>query len=130
MRKIIVVCLFLGLISCKSQEKKDTSFIDVSVEDFQRLISKEGVQLVDVRTPQEFNAGHIKNAKLIDFYNSSFDEQSAKILDKNKPVYLYCRSGGRSANAAKKYKEAGFTEVYNLLGGMNAWSAKNLKIEK
>ena len=130
MKKIIVICLFFGLASCNSQEKKDTSFIDVNVEEFQQLISKKGAQLVDVRTPAEFNAGHIKDAKLINFFDSDFNEKSIKVLDKNKPVFLYCRSGGRSAKAAKKYKDAGFTKVYNLLGGFNAWSAKNLKIEK
>lgn len=130
MKKVIVVCLLLGMISCNSQDKKEVSFIDVNVAEFQQLISKEGIQLVDVRTPEEYNAGHIKNAKLINFFDSDFKEQSTTILDKNKPVYLYCRSGGRSAKSAKIYKEAGFTKVYNLLGGFNAWSAKNLEIEK
>lgn len=130
MKKVIVVCLLLGMISCNSQDKKEVSFIDVNVAEFQQLISKEGIQLVDVRTPEEYNAGHIKNAKSINFFDSDFKEQSTTILDKNKPVYLYCRSGGRSAKSAKIYKEAGFTKVYNLLGGFNAWSAKNLEIEK
>ena len=130
MKKIVVLFLVLGLSSCKSQEKKEDSFMDVNVEEFQKLISKEGVQLVDVRTPDEFNAGHIKKATLINFYDTNFEEQSIQKLDKNKPVYLYCRSGGRSAKAAKKYKDAGFVKVYNLLGGFNAWSAKNLEIEK
>jgi len=130
MKKIIFACLFLGLISCTSQEKKSTSFIDVNVKEFQQLISKDGIQLIDVRTPDEFKAGHIKNAKLINFYDSNFKEQSIKILDKNKPVFLYCRSGGRSAKSAKIYKEAGFTKVYNLLGGFNAWSSSKKEIEK
>jgi rhodanese-related sulfurtransferase len=130
MKKVIVVCLLLGMISCNSQEKKQTSFIDVNVAEFQQLISKEEVQLVDVRTPEEFKAGHIKDAKLINFFDADFKEQSTTLLDKNKPVYLYCRSGARSVKSAKIYKEAGFTKVYNLLGGFNAWSAKNLEIEK
>lgn len=130
MKKVIVVCLLLGMISCNSQEKKQTSFIDVNVAEFQQLISKGKVQLVDVRTPEEFKAGHIKNAKLINFFDSDFKEQSTTLLDKNKPVYLYCRSGSRSVKSAKIYKEAGFTKVYNLLGGFNAWSANNLEIEK
>tara|TARA_R110002124_G_scaffold77276_7_gene206996 strand:+ start:3765 stop:4157 length:393 start_codon:yes stop_codon:yes gene_type:complete len=130
MKKVILISLFLVLISCNSQEKKEVAIVNVNVEQFQQLISKKGTQLIDVRTPDEFNAGHIKNATLINFFDADFKEKSLKVLDKNKPVYVYCRSGGRSAKAAKKYKEAGFTKVYNLLGGFNAWSAKKLDIEK
>lgn len=130
MRKLVVVYLFLGLISCNSQEKKETSFVDINVEEFYKGIQKEGTQLVDVRTLNEYNKGHIKDAVLIDFFENNFKEISTKKLDKKKPVYLYCRSGGRSARAAKIYKDAGFTKVYNLLGGINAWYAKGLKIEK
>lgn len=130
MKNLVVIYLLLGLISCNSQEKKETSFVDINVEEFYKGIQKEGIQLVDVRTPDEYDKGHIKNAILIDFFENNFKEISTKKLDKKKPVYLYCRSGGRSARAAKMYKEAGFTKVYNLLGGFNAWSAKGLKIEK
>jgi len=130
MKKVIVVCLLLGMISCNSQEKQQTSFIDVNVAEFQQLISKEKVQLVDVRTPEEFKAGHIKNAILINYMSADFKDKAFKGLDKSKPVLVYCASGGRSAKSAKIYKEAGFTKVYNLLGGFNAWSAKNLEIEK
>ena len=66
MKKIIVVCLFLGFLSCKSQEKKEAIVVDVNVEEFQQLISKKGVQLIDVRTLAEFKEGYIKNAILID----------------------------------------------------------------
>ena len=51
------------------------------------------------------------------------------VLDKEKPVYLYCRSGKRSASAAEKLKEAGFTEVYNLKGGILAWKEKQYETE-
>jgi rhodanese-related sulfurtransferase len=130
MRKLVVIYLFLGLVSCNSQEKKEASFVNINVEEFHKGIQKEGVQLVDVRTPNEYSKGYIKNAILIDFFENNFKDISTKKLDKSKPVYLYCRSGGRSARAAKMYKDAGFTKVYNLLGGINAWSAKGLKIEK
>lgn len=130
MKKLAVLFLFIGLISCKSQEKKETSFVDVKVEEFKKGIQQEGVQLVDVRTPKEFKAGHIKDAVLINFYDDNFNQISEQKLDKNLPVYLYCRSGGRSAKAAKMYKDAGFKKVYNLLGGFNAWSASAQKIEQ
>ena len=130
MKKLAVLFLFVGLVSCNSQEKKETSFVDVKVEEFKKGIQQEGVQLVDVRTPKEFKAGHIKDAVLINFYDDNFNQISEQKLDKNQPVYLYCRSGGRSAKAAKMYKDAGFKKVYNLLGGFNAWSASGQKIEK
>ena len=133
MKKSIIICLFLGLISCNNQQKKvvdkeqttiESKIVieDVSVEQFQKLIAEEGTQLVDVRTPKEFEEGHIDNALLINFLDEDFNEQSLQTLDKNKPVYLYCRSGVRSAKAAAAYQEAGFTKVYNLLGGYSAWS--------
>ena len=130
MKKIIVICLFLGFISCNSQEKKETSFVNVSVEEFQKLISTKGAQLVDVRTSRAYKKGHIKNALLIDYMSSDFKTKAFKGIDKSKPVLLYCTSGVLSARSAKMYKKAGFEKVYNLLGGFNAWSAKKLKIEK
>ena len=129
MKKIAVLFFIIGLASCNSQEKKETSFINVNVEEFQKEIQGENIQLVDVRTPKEYKKGHIENAVLINFFDKDFKVISTNKLDKNQPVYVYCRSGGRSAKAAEMYKAAGFKKVYNLLGGFNAWSAKGLKIE-
>lgn len=129
MKKFILV-FFLGLISCNSQEKKEMAFVNVNVEEFQKLITTKGAQLIDVRTLGEYKRGHLKNALLIDYMSSDFKTKAFKGIDKSKPVLLYCASGGRSARSAKMYKEAGFKKVYNLVGGFRAWSAKNLKIEK
>jgi rhodanese-related sulfurtransferase len=67
--------------------------------------------------------GHIKGASQIDFYRSDFQEELAK-LDPEVPVYVYCRSGNRSGQAAQMMKRMGFTTVYNLQGGMGAWARK------
>jgi rhodanese-related sulfurtransferase len=130
MKKVVLVCLFLGLIACNSQEKKSTSFEDVSVEQFQQLIGKNGAQLIDVRTAEEYENGHLKNALLIDYLAADFKTKAFDGLDKTKPVLVYCASGGRSAKSAKIYKDAGFEKVYNLVGGFKAWSSNNLEIEK
>ena len=130
MKKIILIGLLISFVSCNSQDKKTTIILDIEVAEFQQLISKKNVQLVDVRTPGEFKNGHIKNAKLINFFDKDFKTEILKKIDKNKPIYVYCKSGGRSAKAAKMYKEAGFKKVFNLLGGFNAWSASGLEIEK
>lgn len=130
MKKAILICLFLGFLSCKGQEKKAATFIDVNVEEFQKMIEKNGAQLIDVRTPAEYENGHLKDALLINYMASDFKAKAFKNLDKTKPVLVYCASGGRSAKSAKLYKEAGFTKVYNLLGGFRAWKSKDLEIEK
>ena len=65
----------------------------------------------------------------IDFYNPDFQELLQK-LEKNKPVYVYCRSGRRSGIAMNMMKEMGFVAVYNLDGGIKSWQAQGLPIEK
>lgn len=76
--------------------------------------------LLDVRTPGEFQGGYIPRALNIDWNGSDFD-QRIKNLDKNQSVYVYCLSGGRSADAADFLRKEGFRQVYELKGGINAW---------
>ena len=95
---------------------------DVNVNVFSELVVQEGGQILDVRTPEEWEEGTIKGATKMDFFDNDFDHQLEK-LDKTKPVYVYCKSGGRSGKAAKKMEKMGFTTVYNLLGGIGAWNA-------
>ncbi len=82
-----------------------------------RLKLKKKVQLIDVRTPNEYKSGHIKGARNIDFYSREFNVKFNK-LNKEKAVYLYCRSGSRSRHSAKKLTAMGFTEIYDLKGGI------------
>ena len=87
------------------------------------------IVLVDVRTPEEYAQGHIKHARNINYFDTDFMDQIMK-LDKNTEIYLYCKSGKRSNNAANKLKDAGFIQVYDLKGGIIAWSNKGLDISK
>lgn len=100
--------------------------IIISVDDFHER--PEGVQLVDVRTPSEWNNGIIEGALLYDISSPDFEEKIAS-LDKNRPVYIYCAVGGRSGNASRQMKKSGFT-VYDLKGGMGAWSSKGMPTVK
>lgn len=84
------------------------------------LESHDNAQLVDVRTPGEFTGGAIDGAVNID-YNSATFEQDIQTLDKNEPVLIYCRSGGRSAKALKVFESNGFTNVLELEGGFMNW---------
>jgi len=117
--------MFLVLLNCKNTEHDDSRI--VTSEEMESILEMEGVQLIDVRTPEEFSEGYIANAQNIDFYSDTFDADILK-LDKTKPVVLYCRSGGRSAKCSKKLIEAGFTKVYDLEGGITQWEHKGFKI--
>ncbi len=84
------------------------------------------VQIIDVRTPEEFQSGYIEGAINLNIQDDRFSEQILQ-LDKSKPVMVYCAKGGRSARAAAQLKEAGFQEVYDLPGGMEAWLSAGKK---
>jgi rhodanese-related sulfurtransferase len=83
--------------------------------------SKKGI-LVDIRTPEEVAQGMIPGAKHIDFYSADFMTKIAA-LGKDKPIYMYCRSGGRSGQAISKLKAGGFTKVYHVQVGFQAWTS-------
>jgi len=94
-----------------------------------QLIESEGAEgtLLDARTPQEVREGHIEGAINLNFYDSDFREQ-LESLDESKPVYVYCRSGGRSGRAAKMLRAAGFPKVYDLEGGILAWKEADMPL--
>ena len=126
------VLLFISLIalSCNSQQKaKQEEKLDgISVISPQDFLEKSTNQLiVDVRTPKEFNEGHIENAVLIDFFEDNFLDQFAN-YSKEEPIYIYCRSGGRSGKASKKLSKLGFKNVYDLQGGYLNWTKEMSKV--
>jgi rhodanese-related sulfurtransferase len=88
--------------------------------------SNASLQLVDVRTAEEYGVSHLKDAQNICVTEDDFKEK-VKDLDREKPVYVYCRSGGRSARAAEILAEMGFTEIYDLDGGITAWKENGLE---
>lgn len=86
---------------------------------------KPGVTLLDVRTPGEVAEGHLPGATVIDISDPAFATKAAA-LPKDKPVYVYCRSGARSARAAGQLATMGFPAVYNLSGGIMGWTRAGL----
>ena len=80
-----------------------------------------GLVVLDIRTPEEFNAGALPDAVNVDFYEADFRDQLAD-LDKDVPYVMYCNSGNRSATAADMMEQLGFTEVYEIDGGIQAWA--------
>lgn len=106
----------LGLGSCASSG----NIKSVNVDEFETAIRGANVQLVDVRTAGEYGQGHIGHAINIDVQSSDFQKEATALLSKEKPTYVYCRSGHRSMMAAEQLEKAGF-KVVNLSGGIMGW---------
>ena len=106
----------------------DNTLIErVQLDEFLSLSeSKENV-ILDIRTKEEYLGGHLANSKNIDYYASDFKEELNK-LDKQQTYLIYCRSGNRSSTALQIMKGLGFSKVYELEGGLNAWTTDNLPI--
>jgi rhodanese-related sulfurtransferase len=89
---VTISCLSI-FASCNSQAQQT----NLSVAEFEKGIAQNNIQVLDVRTPGEYQSGHLKNALLADWNNDAEFQQRVKALDKSKPVYTYCLSGGRSS---------------------------------
>lgn len=105
----------LLLAACGSSSAKK-----VSPKEFSEVVMQSGVIVLDVRTPAEFAEGHLANAININFESGNFEEEISK-LDKSKTYAVYCRSGNRSGQATAKMSKAGFTNIYDLDGGIIDW---------
>ncbi|WP_299683042.1 rhodanese-like domain-containing protein [uncultured Dokdonia sp.] len=127
MRFLVSICLLMVIVACK--EKAITPRVEViSVQEMKEVLRAESVQLIDVRTRNEYASNHIKNAKNIVYQGEDWEEQIAT-LDKEKPVYVYCQKGGRSAKCASLLEEAGFQKVYDLEGGISQWIAQGNQVD-
>ncbi len=116
---LLAATLFIGLFSAFAQSDR------LQPQAFQQMIGKNGAQLIDVRTPEEFAKGHIEGARNIDWLGSDFMAQAAK-LDKTKPVLLYCAAGGRSEEALEAMKMAGYSKAMDMSSGFNGWKKAGL----
>ncbi|MFZ4413941.1 MAG: thioredoxin [Bacteroidales bacterium] len=117
---------FLGLLSMFLFIGINSFAQNLNPSDFQKKMNElPKAPIVDVRTPNEFNQSHIKNAMNVNVNDNNFSNLINK-LDKNKPVFVYCLSGSRSAYAAKLMQSQGFKVIYDLSGGMMKWRAAAL----
>ena len=131
MKKILFLSvLALGVFSsCSDDSGNKNTEVDVvegaiaknvDVVEFSKLVESGEGQIIDVRTPGEVAEGYIKGAKNIDIYDPNFKTMVSQ-LNKEIPVYVYCKSGGRSGQAMEEMKGMGFKTIYNLDGGFGAW---------
>ena len=126
MRKLFLI-IFAAILfnSCSNGQTQGTK-TNLSATEFSDKIKElPTATIIDVRTPDEFSKGHLANANNYDWNGNEFDKQIAP-LDKSKPVFVYCLSGGRSSSAASKMRSDGFKEVYELSGGIMKWRGANL----
>lgn len=121
-KTLLSLLILCTIISCQSQNSASINTVEVAA--FAKEIkTTDKPQLLDVRTPEEFAEGHIKNAQNINWLGDQFIQDAEK-LDKDKAVYVYCRSGKRSLKASEKLAELGFKKIYNLDGGYLKWSTE------
>jgi len=114
-----------GCFLCKAQVNSS-----LTATEFEHGITgKDSIQLLDVRTAGEYAGGHLQGALLADWKDKNEFSRRISFIDKNKPVYIYCLSGGRSEAAAATMRAAGYKAVYELKGGINAWKAENKSVE-
>jgi thioredoxin len=124
LKKITVAIAVLILTSCNGQTQKNISLID-PVSFSKEIQSTSEAQILDVRTPEEFATDHIQNAQNVNWLSAEFVTNTSK-YNKSKPVFVYCKSGGRSHKAAEKLAELGFTQIIELEGGILKWEAAGL----
>ena len=127
MKKIRYILGLVFLISaCAGNQKSYTS---LSNDQFLELLEDSSIQLLDVRSQEEFDDSHIKQAMLIDLGDSLFAEKAVDVLDKERPVAVYCRTGRRSKKASAMLIEQGF-KVYELDGAISSWMENDFPTQK
>ena len=122
----IISAVFILMSSCAIGQNQN----DISIEELKNKIASQKYILVDVRTSEEYNNGHLKGSINIDYFSDNFSEEISS-LGLESPILVYCRSGNRSGKAMNIMYDLGFKEVKNLIGGYKSWiSGENLIIKE
>ena len=125
MKQLIITAIFLLIAFLPFAQTAKVN--QVNPAQFEQLIKKPGGVLLDVRTQNEFNNGHIANAGQLNYYALDFRKRLL-MLPKNEPIYIYCNTGWRSEKAAQILAENGYKNVYNLEHGIMDWELQNLPV--
>jgi thioredoxin 1 len=130
MKKISITLIIAFIVSSVLLAQTKTNAYKFEAKVFaEKIKTLPNAPLIDIRTPNEFNDGHIEKAINYDWYAATFEKQILS-LDKSKPVFIYCHSGGRSAAAVTKMKSLGFTDIYELSGGISNWINAGMPLTK
>ena len=126
MKNVYFLFLFFSSLFCQAQS---TTITKMKPDEFEKAIAGNNMQVLDVRTAAEFNAGHIKSSLQADWTNQQQFLDRIQYVDKDKPVYIYCLVGGRSTAAAEWMRNNGFNNIVELAGGINAWKGAAKPLE-
>ena len=123
MRKLFIAISTMLFAACAPK------YPTVTPDEFEQAISESDVQLVDVRTPEEYEQGHIVGAMNIDWKSDAFAHEATSMLDKSKTIAIYCRVGHRSHEAGNKLYKMGYTRIVELQGGLEAWKSAGKTVQ-
>ena len=125
-----LINMILGAVLAGISAGAEVAATDKPIEVEQAAVMIDaGVQLLDVRTKDEWDEGHLKGAKMVTLSDEGFADKAKVVLDSKKPVVVYCRSGNRSAKAAKQLRDTGFT-VHDMASGITAWQKAGKPVVK
>ena len=128
---VFIICLGFVLPSLRAQDSEGIT--TVSAKQAADLIDKHSEDkdfaILDIRTPGEFQAGHLPDAILVDFYSQTFSDQLNR-LDKEKSYLVYCRTGNRSTNSLGLFKKLKFDKIYHMSTGISGWKSQDLPVVK
>ena len=114
----------------KGEKKAPQGFFDIESPQAASILGRfANFVILDIRTPKEFEAGHLKRAKNIDYFADDFARKIDK-LDRNQAYLVHCASGGRSGRSMTVFKEKGFTTIYHLADGYKGWVAAKQPVVK
>ena len=128
---IVILAIFSGCISDTKPSEK-SRYTDISVQQGKEMVDRGEVFILDVRTPEEYAAGHIKGSTLLAVQDIPEQELGEKLKDipKDRKILVYCRTDRRSTQASQILVENGFSEVYNMKGGIIGWMNAGYEVVK
>ncbi len=132
MRKLMtIIAALAGLVvgGCSIKSVKTTGYRNVTTDVFESQMKLDNVQILDVRTKREYDEGHLADAEQIDVLDDDFMTTARNVLDKSKTIAVYCRSGKRSTDAARKLSAEGY-KVINMKGGIMKWQKEKKPVVK
>jgi len=123
---ILFVAIVSGCLSSTTPSEK-AKYVDISVQQGKEMIDRGEVFILDVRTQEEYNESHISGSTLI-----PVDELDIRLkeLPRDKKILVYCRTGRRSVTASEKLENSGFTQLYNMKGGITEWKNAGYEVVK